>query len=120
MSAPAVGTPKSCHVLDPECLDSIQQLMLTATPESLEQAILRLEEIRTQLAVEASGPHGPGLTPARLSGFRERLERLRQCAERGQQMVSGRLQLILGSDLLYDREARPSTDCLPSRVQVEG
>lgn len=101
-------------------LDEIRDLILQSTPTSLNQAVLRLEEVRERLLAGTSGLNGLTLTDTEKDELKARLVRLRECARRGEQMISGRLQLLLGADLLYDRLARPSEVYLPCRMQVEG
>ena len=120
MSSSARASLVNGRALDPKSLDGIHELVLQSTSESLEQAVVRLEEVREQLAATLNGLHQLALTGAELDALRQKLVRLQECAVRGDQMVSGRLQLFYGPDLLYDRKASPSADFFPSRVQLEG
>lgn len=103
-----------------DAINGVRDLLLKATPESLEQAVRRLEEVREQLLLSGTDRDKPALSGVEASEALGSLARLRACALRGDQMVSGRLQLLHGADLLYDRQAKPSAGQFPSTVRLEG
>ena len=120
MSSAAESSPVSGCAQFIDSIDGVRELLLQAAPEPLEQAVRRLEEVREQLSMAGMERHKLGLTGIEASQVLGSLARLRECALRGDQMVSGRLQLLHGAELLYDRNARPSADHFASKVQLEG
>ena len=120
MSSAAQSSPVPRRVQWMDTVNGVRELLLQATPESLEQAVRRLEEVREQLATAGTDRDKLALTSVEAREALGSLARLRECALRGDQMVSGRLQLLHGADLLYDRQAKPSADQFPSTVRLEG
>jgi hypothetical protein len=120
MNAVIEESSDSHHAPFAGALDEIRDLILQSTSVSLNQAVLRLEEVREGLLAGTSGLDGLNLTDTGKAELKASLVRLWECGKRGEQMISGRLQLIMGADLLYDRLARPAEVYLPCRMQVEG